>query len=187
VTGLCVAPSAWAPACSECSDWRDQDRDGLVDLEDGDCADQADQLEGRLTRQFAAELTKRVIRNDLYPASRTDVRCRRAARLRCRFSLRERATSPTRGCWQSGLVPRVGRKAMSCASGMRGSADAAVVSAKRFRSRSASATCIAPRPGDASSAGTQAASGSTPSPARCQRLRPRLVASTDGVASLYPE
>jgi hypothetical protein len=89
----CVA----APAYSECSDGRDQHADGLVDLDDGDCADQADQIEGRLTRQFAAALTKRVIRNDFYPASRIEIGCRRAARIRCRFSLRERAAFPYQG------------------------------------------------------------------------------------------
>ena len=69
----------------------------MVDLDDGDCADPADQIEGRLTRQFAVGLTKRVIRNDFYPASPIHVRCRRAARMRCRFSVRERASFPYEG------------------------------------------------------------------------------------------
>jgi hypothetical protein len=49
VAGLLIAGQAAAPAYSECSDSLDQDRDGLVDLDDPDCADLADEIEGRLT------------------------------------------------------------------------------------------------------------------------------------------
>lgn len=115
VSGHCVATPAWAPAYSECSDGRDQDGDGLVDLDDDDCADLADQIEGRLTRQFSAALTRRVLRVDFYPASQVGVRCRRLARIRCRFSLRERAAFPYEGVlavwagtadWTAGEVVR---------------------------------------------------------------------------------
>ncbi len=98
VGGFFVAATpAWAPAYTECSDSRDQDGDGLVDLDDPDCADLADQIEGRLTRQFAAALTRRVVRNDFYPASRLEIGCRRLERLRCQFSVRERARFPYHG------------------------------------------------------------------------------------------
>jgi hypothetical protein len=115
VIGLLIAAPAWAPTYSECSDSRDQDGDALVDLDDPDCADPADELEGRLTRTFAAALTRRVVRADFYPATKVSIDCRRLTRFRCQFSLLERSRFPYQGVlmvwagsadWTAGEVVR---------------------------------------------------------------------------------
>jgi hypothetical protein len=183
VGGLCAATPAWAPAYSECSDGIDQDDDGLVDLDDSDCADQADEIEGRLTLRFSAALTRRVVRFDFYPASRLRVRCHTSGRRRCRFSVREGARFPYKGVlvvWAGTADWTAGK---SCASGMPGSVAAVEGWAAGFRSLSACATWAAERRGGESLPGTPVGSRWIPSVARCGRLRLRRVVSVDAASS----